>query len=241
MSVITYAATQTNGKGFLVWATEFPGAYARGITQDEALGKLPADIRAYNLWAYGAPLDDVDVRISQPYTTALDVTDADSDILLDGERASLTQAEYDVLKSLAIKSASSFQALFDSIPDKVCPLCPERKTFYGDMPAVAQTMYAHVNNVAAYYTGEIGARHQNIPDITENRALALACVEALPEYLAAGVFKGSYDEYWSLRKVLRRFIWHDRIHARAMQRHAAALWGLDQLADPYFFHRGGLI
>ena len=32
------------------------------------------------------------------------------------------------------------------------------------------------------------------------------------------VFEGSWDECWTLRKLLRRFIWHDRIHGRAMVR-----------------------
>lgn len=30
--------------------------------------------------------------------------------------------------------------------------------------------------------------------------------------------EGSYGEMWSVRKVLRRFVWHDRIHAKAMWR-----------------------
>ena len=32
--------------------------------------------------------------------------------------------------------------------------------------------------------------------------------------------EGSYGEMWSVRKVLRRFVWHDRIHAKAMWRMA---------------------
>ena len=241
MPVIVKAAVETNGKGVLVYAADFPGAYARGASQDEALGKLPADINAYSLWAYGKPLSGTAVRIVQQYTTTLSVEDADSDLLLDSERGPLTQAEYAALKDLALKSAHSFQALFDSIPDKARQLCPPRQTFYGDMPNTAKAIYSHVNNVAAYYTGEIGTRHKDTPDIAENRAQALSRVEALPDYLTAGVFNGSYDELWSLRKVLRRFIWHDRIHARALQRHAAALWGADALSDSYCFDQGGLI
>lgn len=241
MSVIAEAAVETNGKGFLVYAENYPGAYSRGCTEAEALAKLPADINAYSLWVYGATLDGVEVLVRQRHVTTLSVEDADSELLLDGEREPLTQAEYEALKMLAIQSACDFQALYDSIPDKTRPLCPPRQTFYGDLPATAELMYRHVNDVAAYYTGEVGAQHENVPDIAENRMQALKLVEALPNHLTAGVFTGSYDELWSLRKVLRRFIWHDRIHARAMQRHAAAIWGADAVADPYCFHQGGLI
>ena len=41
-------------------------------------------------------------------------------------------------------------------------------------------------------------------------------------------------ERWTLRKLLRRFLWHDRIHARAMWRMAAPLWG-SAVADPFGF------
>ena len=41
-------------------------------------------------------------------------------------------------------------------------------------------------------------------------------------------------ERWTLRKLLRRFLWHDRIHARAMWRTAAPLWG-SAVADPFGF------
>lgn len=39
------------------------------------------------------------------------------------------------------------------------------------------------------------------------------------------VYKGSYGELWSLKKVLRRFIWHDRIHAKVMYRMAVRTFG----------------
>jgi hypothetical protein len=39
------------------------------------------------------------------------------------------------------------------------------------------------------------------------------------------VIEGSYDELWSLRKVMRRFLWHDRIHAKAMYRMAIKTFG----------------
>ena len=34
------------------------------------------------------------------------------------------------------------------------------------------------------------------------------------DFLKNPVISGSYGEEWSLRKLLRRFVWHDRIHAR---------------------------
>lgn len=49
------------------------------------------------------------------------------------------------------------------------------------------------------------------------------------------VFIGSYNEEWSLRKVLRRFVWHDRIHAKAMYRMATKTWSMEELENPFYF------
>jgi len=38
-----------------------------------------------------------------------------------------------------------------------------------------------------------------------------ALLETQPDFLDAKVYRGSYDEEWSLRKAARRFIWHDRL------------------------------
>lgn len=35
------AICETNGKGWLLWAAQCPGAFARGATENEALAKLP--------------------------------------------------------------------------------------------------------------------------------------------------------------------------------------------------------
>lgn len=60
-------------------------------------------------------------------------------------------------------------------------------------------------------------------------------IEAKQDYLQNQAFDGSYGEEWSLRKVLRRFIWHDRIHAKAMYRMATKIWMKDIIANPFLF------
>ncbi len=63
--------------------------------------------------------------------------------------------------------------------------------------------------------------------------------EPLPEdkegFLNNTVIEGSYGELWSLRKMLRRFLWHDRIHAKAMYRMAVKTFGKNSVSNPYKF------
>ena len=60
-------------------------------------------------------------------------------------------------------------------------------------------------------------------------------LEAKPDFLENAVIAGSYGEDWSLRKVLRRFIWHDRIHAKAMYRMASKVFGAERIENPFYF------
>ncbi|HPD13102.1 MAG TPA: hypothetical protein PLP15_07155, partial [Bacilli bacterium] len=86
-----------------------------------------------------------------------------------------------------------------------------------------------------YYFGEIKVKVGNEPDILACREEGFKLLEENPDLLANKVFVGSYNELWSLAKVCRRFIWHDRIHAKALYRLAAKKFGEDQIANSFCF------
>ncbi len=213
------------------------GAFARGRTRSEALAKIPGEVARYRRWL-GMPFDReeaMDIRIVQEKASDLQIEDADSDVLFEGERSPLAPAEYQRLKALALKAAADFLLLYDAVPEKDRTFLPQRKTFYGEVPRTAEEMYRHTRSVNAYYFGEIGVPADNEGDILTCRAAGFAQLEAQPGFLDKGVVLGSYGEAWSLRKVCRRFVWHDTIHAKAMYRMAVRLWGKDALPDPFRF------
>ena len=156
-------------------------------------------------------------------------------MLFESEKAPLTAEEYRTLKELAMKSAGDFLALYESIPDKNAAAIPERETFYGKVPRTAHEMYEHTKNVNAYYFSEIGVEADNAGTICACRERGFEALEAKPDFLQNAVTMGSYGEDWSLRKVLRRFIWHDRIHAKAMYRMAVNIFGAENVENPFCF------
>lgn len=210
-----------NGADSLVWLDDFPGAYVRGDSLEAALAKVPEELRAYLRWRDGAvPDEPFSLQMRQDRGTGLAVSDADSDALLSGEALPLTEPEYEGLKQLALRSAECFQRLYDSIPDKSALLSQRRQTFYGQRPSTAEEMYRHTKNVNAYYFDQLGVDAGNEPDILTCRQEGFQLLERLSGFLCIGAVEGDYDELWSLRKLCRRFLWHDRIHAKAMYRHA---------------------
>ena len=96
-------------------------------------------------------------------------------------------------------------------------------------------MYEHTKNVNTYYFAEIAVEADHDGNIHECRKRGFEALEASPDFLQNTVRKGSYGEDWSLRKVLRRFIWHDRIHAKAMYRMATKVFGAEHVANPFCF------
>ena len=224
-----------NGNDTLLYAVNYIGAYTRGESLEIAKAKMPQEIIAYLKWLGEDPSDNIEVVIIGEKTSDLVIKDADSDVLFESEKAPLTADEYEKLKAIALKSAKDFLALYDSIPDKSATAIAERKTFYGQIPRTADEMYVHTKNVTEYYFAEIEVKADNGGTIYECRKRGFEALEAKPDFLQNAVIEGSYGEDWSLRKVLRRFIWHDRIHAKAMYRMAVKMFGMENVANPFCF------
>lgn len=237
MDIINNAVVEFNKDGYLIYSESFPGAYVRGKTQNEALAKFQNEIEQYCKWAEIDIINDGQVKtnVVQEKESVLNICDADSDVIFDIERKRLMPMEYERLKCLVIKSACDFLRLYGSVPDKDVTCLIERKTFYGLIPRTAREMYFHTNNVTNYYVGEIGIAIENLPDILKNRMQAIQRIEETDDYLQNKVYDGSYGEQWSLSKVLRRFIWHDRIHAKAMFRMCTKIWNVENIDNPFYF------
>ena len=224
-----------NGNDSLLYAVDFVGAYTRGESLKVAMEKMPEEIVSYLKWIGKDTTDNMEIMIVGEKSSELAIKDADSDVLLESEKEQLTPEEYENLKALALKSAKAFLALYESIPDKSATAASERKTFYGQVPRSADEMYKHTKNVNEYYFAEIEVDADNTGDIYECRKRGFEALEAKTAFLQNSVIEGSYGEMWSLRKVLRRFIWHDRIHARAMYRMAVKVFGTDNVTNPFCF------
>ena len=224
-----------NGNDSLLYAVNYPGAFTRGSSREEALQKMPVEIDSFLRWAGEPSQSGITLEIVQQKESGLTICDADSDVLFDAEKAALTMPEYRKLKALLLKSAQDFLTQYQAIPEKNKSCLPPRTTFYGQIPRTAVEMYEHTKNVNEYYFGEIGVPADNEGSIVECRARGFSLLECRPDFLDNRVILGSYDEEWTLRKVLRRFIWHDRIHAKAMYRMAIRTFGPDAIPNVFQF------
>ena len=235
MSVKVKCICEHNGDDTLLYAEEYVGAFTRGESLEIALHKMKSEIPSYFAWMGEKMQDEVVPIVVQEKNSDLEIKDADSDVLFISEEEPLTMEEYVKLRDLALKSATDFLKLYESIPDKNASVLPKRKTFYGPLPRTAEEMYLHTKNVNSYYFGEIGIDADNEGSILECRKRGFERLENTPDFLNGLLQEGSYGEMWSVRKVLRRFIWHDRIHAKAMWRMAKKTFEKEKIGNVFRF------
>ncbi len=224
-----------NGNDTLLYAVDYIGAYTRGESLEIAKAKMSREITSYLKWLGEDISDRIEIIIVKEKNSDLAIKDADSDVLFESEKTPLTAEEYKKLKTLALKSAKDFLALYESIPDKSTTAIAERKTFYGQVPRTADEMYEHTKNVNEYYFAEIEVDADNSGNIYECRKRGFEIMESKTDFLQNAIIEGSYGEDWTLRKVIRRFVWHDRIHAKAMYRMAVKVFGVDKINNPFYF------
>lgn len=224
-----------NGDDTLLYAKDYVGAFTRGENLEVASKKMKNEILAYSSWLGNDLQEDIEVVIVQEKNSELEIKDADSDVIFMAEEAVLTMSEYITLRDLALKSASDFLKLYEMIPDKQKSVLPVRTTFYGQVPRTAEEMYVHTKSVNSYYFAEIGIDADNEGSIYECRKRGFEQLENPTDFLSGRLQEGSYGEMWSVRKVLRRFIWHDRIHAKAMWKMVKKTFGENAVENIFGF------
>lgn len=224
-----------NGNDTLLYNVDCIGAYTRGENLEIATAKMKEEVASYSLWKNQSFTQEIEIEIIQEKNSDLQISDADSDVIFDSEKKPLTREEYEELKALVLKSARDFHSLFVSVPNADESANVQRQTFYGNVPRTAKEMYDHTKNVNSYYFGEIGVEANNEGTIYDCRKKGFERLEEAEGFLNNMVLEGSYGELWSLRKMMRRFIWHDRIHAKAMYRMALKTFGIPSVENVFKF------
>lgn len=218
----------------------YPGAYARGETEAVALRKAERELFAYTRWA-DMPLPPGGIHITRRIKArdGLRIDDADSEILLDCDCRRLSARDFSAWCGLVTRSAECVMKLYDSISDKEW-VQPEkqRPTFHGATPATASEMLLHMDQVSGYYLSRVGIRDGRFVRgrLGQNRAI---CAELLRRNFGVAPFRvfEADGELWTETKVLRRFLWHDRIHAKALYRHGLKMgMAIGDLDDAFCFH-----
>lgn len=233
------AVLEYNDKGVTLWSLRYPGAFARGETAAEAVRKLPTACRRYRLWAK-LPIEadaagDEQVRCTRKVKVDAPVEEGFTTALFPEEKLALDMARYTSLKTLCLISARDLEALFASIPQKDRALLKSRRTVYGKVPVSAREMLSHVIEAQRTWAALFGVDLGESQGLLADRKRLFAVLERQPGYLDGRLVTGPDGELWTLRKLLRRLLWHDALHGRALYRKAVTFWQKERIKNPFGF------
>ncbi|MGC8488353.1 MAG: type II toxin-antitoxin system HicB family antitoxin [Clostridia bacterium] len=220
----------------MAWVAELPGCYARGRTSQEAVAKIPLAVEEYCVWlrAHGEELQSpgtVEVAALESVQVESDLGLGLSSGLFSFDRQPVEQS----VSALALRAASYARADLMSLVIGLGPTAPS-EPLEGTTRTLAQTL-DHLVVTDLWYAIRLLP-----PNALEERAYLLsairdACLPAMAEWAdesepatphtypsltldrdVEALPGESASEAWTGYKVLRRYVWHDRLHYRALMR-----------------------
>jgi len=223
-----YLETAPDGR-CMAHVLDLPGCIARAPTRDETLARVPAAIREYHAWlrrhGKAAPAGDeaVEVEVVGESAGGGPFDRGDTAALLPMERDPVTAEEMERYFCLMAYARADLLALVRDLPDEVLDWQPDPQSFS------IRHILRHVGNAEEWYVSRIVPPETLPPEwehdedlpilefLEMERRTALARLRALTEEERADVFYPAQwtrhpEEPWTARKVLRRFLEHEREH-----------------------------
>lgn len=214
---------ETNRLGYIAWPIGLDGSFVRGSGIEQIRRKRSKELEEWAAWLQRPDISVPDWHEILEETSA-QVQDGDTEILLSSDLDGYVD-DAQLHQAFADAEVSSVQVdrIFSrclAIKDRTDPLM-QRTTFYGPTYATISDQYRHIIDTQHFYLQIIGTDATWAADskLCDSRRIV---IEALTElYSRIGntvILDKDTGEEWTIRKVARRLIVHDRLHGRAMSR-----------------------
>ena len=213
---------------WLAWIFELPGCFARGSSRDNAIRHSPRAIADYFNWRDGYQ------RVTDEAASQLQVTvveEFDNYETLDGywvnsffeyDRRIVSHAEMDDVRWLLSCTRSDLVSAVRRVPasDLDHPLPDERfGSVLGILSHVATAENWYLNKLGlGYPKSELAGDAFGLLDQVRRRT-----VLSLSRLADKTDVREVHGELWSSRKIVRRMLWHERVHTWHIQRHLAGV------------------
>lgn len=228
MAVKLYVEVDASGHA-MAHALELVGCFDYGLSKDEAVAKMPEAIREYLAWTrkHGEPL-----TVLKPITVEVMETVRGTCPRNSGDAAALFKPEKQPASDELIETTirrmgyarEDLLELVRGLPDEVMDWKQEER-----MRPIREIL-AHVARCDCWYvtrlTDEDPPKSEPPKDVflylKQYRESAVKRLLGLPEKLRAGVYHPKKntkhpEEPWTARKVLRRYVEHEREHIENVQ------------------------
>ena len=216
------AIIEYNTSGALLHFVDFPGAYSRGKDIHTAFLNAYDEIEIYSKWANNPIKNNFEIVIPNTYLAnpRLNLSNGHSEILIANDKEKFSEETFEKWCALAEYSAECFENLYTAISDKTWNMPEEKKdVFYSHETLTnAEDVYNHVCDCHKKFLEPTGCKCRILKKdgYYDNRK---KCISAIKDFYTtcdkADISKKGKEE-WTINKVIRKYIWHDRLHARGL-------------------------
>lgn len=210
----------------LAWALDYPGCFAYGRDESEALINLPKALLDYEYWIENhtndswVNLGDMDIRVIEKFETFR--LGADYKPAPPGDGYEINAWFIDDWRPLSVseieQSLMIFQWQRDEILAGLSTLEPKllEKVFPNQRWNILG-IAKHIANAELWYLRRMELTEVTWQDLSDDYNIRLGQTAALvmqtfPDFSDLVIVKGFEGEIWSYRKILRRTLWHQRDH-----------------------------
>ena len=210
----------------LTWALDYPGCFAYGMDEAEALIKLTKALLEYEYWIKNhthqpwVNLEEMDIRVEERFETFRLGTDYKP--APPGEGYEINAWFIDDWRPLSAKEIEHGLLIFNWQRDELLaglstldPALLEKE--FPNQRWTITGIAKHVATAELWYLQRLNLTeisHQALPpDYAERLSQTNALInEIFPQFMDQVKVRGIDGEIWSYRKILRRTLWHQRDH-----------------------------
>ncbi len=210
----------------LAWALDYPGCFAYGSDEAEAMIQLPRALLAYEVWIKNhtenpwVDFGDLDLRVVDRFDTFR--LGEDYRPAPPGQGYEINAWFVDDWRPLSDEEIERALKIFrwqrEELRAGLSTLDPE--VLEKDRPGQRWNIWGivkHIANAELWYLSRLGLTelgHQQLEPDPDNRLAQTAALidRIFPTFENVVNVRGIEGEFWSTRKILRRTLWHQRDH-----------------------------
>jgi uncharacterized damage-inducible protein DinB len=226
------------------WVLDLPGCFSRGPSPQAALDVLPRRAERFLEWLAEfepTPHERVGIVVAEEVRDpACPVKLGDTRALFAWDRNAPTEEEIERDLRWMGYNRRTLVSLVERLPPEVLDRGEEGPDIHRLRAPSIRRILRHIAGAEYWYLTRIPTRAQLPTEEPRDVFAALSAVRAaaepvLRELLSAAPAKvvevpettwsGRFTEGWTLRKVVRRAIWHEQFHIEEIRRHLAGRFG----------------
>ncbi len=220
------------------WVLDLPGCFSRGASLEEALAVLPPRIERHLDWLSGfepVPRTERGIAVLEAVRDpGCPVRRGDTRALFAWDRGAPTGEEFERDLRWMAYNHQALLSLVEGLPPAVLDAGEDGPDIHDLRAPSIRRILRHIAGAEYWYLTRIPATAELPTEESQDVFTALSAVRDAAGPVLREIFRscpdqvvevpqktwsGTFTEEWTLRKVLRRALWHEGFHIEEIRRH----------------------